>query len=329
MKNQGALTVIAVILTCLPVVSLRAQPAAVQQLENTQQAQQQNSLLSPLAPGDTAPELYPGENSDIGPQRILKLNSRPTPWEVFFDSQVFYTNNATFTDTPKTASGVLVNTAQVSYSPAPSKLGPGAFAPSVGFTSQWYNYGRRSLHPLSFDAQTVFLNGKYNLGNHWQIFGGLNYTRLLKPNYEESYVEFSPDLGVQRFFSIRDNMLFIAGDEVAYHFTYVPPVPGSPNNINNRLDESVNLAFAWQVTGHLIAQSYYRFEYSYYRQDTLLIASRSDYLNTFGVTLAWYFNKSASLRTFFNYNAKQSSDPFVSDYHEYDGGFGASLDLKF
>src|SRR5271163_3429627 len=96
MKNQGALTVTAVILTCWPVVALRAQPAAVQQLQNTQQSQQQNALSSSLIPDTTAPELYPGENSDIGPQRILRLTLRPTPWELYLDTQFFYTNNATF-----------------------------------------------------------------------------------------------------------------------------------------------------------------------------------------------------------------------------------------
>ncbi len=199
MKIKGALAFLTLILTCLPVVLLRAQPTADQQLQNTQQIQQQNSL-SALIPGTNAPELYPGENSDIGPQRILKLTPRPTPWELYFDSQVFYTNNATFSADPKTGSGVLVNTVQVTYSPGPYKLGSNAFAPSAGIASQWYNYGRKSLRPLSFDAQTAFLNGKYNLGAHWQIFGGVNYTRLLKPNYEESYREYLPNLGVQRLF---------------------------------------------------------------------------------------------------------------------------------
>ena len=329
MKNPGALAVLTLTLTCLPVVSLRAQPASVQQLQNTQQSQQQNSLSSSLAPGTNAPELYPGENSDIGPQRILKITPRPTPWELYLDSQYFYTNNATFSANPKTGSAVFVNTAQLSYSPGPYKLGPGLFAPSAGLASQWYNYGRHSLSPLSFDAQTAFLNGKYNLGTHWQVFGGLSYTRLLKPNYEESYREFLPNLGVQRLFTIRDNLIVIVGDQVAYHFTYVPPVFGSSTSSNDRMDETVNVALAWQLTGHLIAQPYYRFQYSYYRKDTLRTSSREDFLQTGGLTLAYYFNKTASVRTFFNYNDKKSTDLFVPDYQEGDGGLGVSVDVKF
>jgi hypothetical protein len=328
MKNKGALAVIALILTTGPLASLRAQPAAVQQLQNTQQSQQQNSLSS-LAPGTTAPELYPGENADIGPQRILKLTPRRTPWELYLDTQFFYTNNATFSANPKTGSGVFVNTAQISYSPGPYKLGSNTFAPSIGLASQWYNYARQSLARLSFDAQTAFLNGRYNLGTHWQVFGGLNYTRLLTPQYEESYREYLPNLGVQRLFSIRNNLIVIASGQVAYHFTYVPPVLGSLASINDRLDETANVAIAWQLTGHLIAQPYYRFQYSYYRNDTLQTSHRSDYLQTAGCTLAYYFTKSASARVFFNYNDKKSSDLLVNNYQESDGGLGASVDVKF
>jgi hypothetical protein len=329
MKINGALAVLAVTLTCWPAVALRAQPAAVQQMQNTQQTQSQNSFSS-LISGTTAPELYPGENSDIGPQRILKMTPRPTPWELYLDSQFFYTNNATFSTNPKTGSGVFVNTLQLSYSPGPYKLGPGSLAPSAGIASQWYNYGRKSLAPLSFDAQTGFLSAKYNLGTHWQIFGGVNYTRLLNPDYKETYREFLPNLGVQRLFPIRDNLIVIASEETAYHYTFVPPAfVGQDTKINDRFDETVNLAIAWQLTGHLIAQPYYRFQYSYYRTDTLQTSSRTDYLQTTGLTMAYYFNKAASARVFFNYNSKKSSDISVPDYQEADGGLGASLDVKF
>jgi hypothetical protein len=329
MKIKEAFAVITVILTGWPLVPLRAQPAAVQQMQNTQQSQQQSSFSS-LTSGTTAPELYPGENSDIGPQRILRLTPRPTPWELYLDSQFFYTTNATFSANAKTGSGVFVNTVQLSYSPGPYKLGANTFAPSAGLASQWYNYGRKSMASLSFDAQTGFLNAKYNLGTHWQIYGGVNYTRLLNPDYKETYREFLPNLGVQRLFSIRDNLILIVGDEVAYHFTYVPPTFGSTTtDINDRLDETVNLAIAWQLTGHLIAQPYYRFQYSYYRTDTLQTSSRTDYLQTTGLTMAYYFNKAASARVFFNYNSKKSSDISVPDYQEADGGLGASLDVKF
>ncbi|MEI9866403.1 MAG: hypothetical protein WDN00_17975 [Limisphaerales bacterium] len=71
---------------------MHAQPVNVQQFQNTQQAQQlQAPLVNPLA-STNAPELYPGEDVDVGPQRILRLNPRHKYFDVVLDSQVFYSD---------------------------------------------------------------------------------------------------------------------------------------------------------------------------------------------------------------------------------------------
>jgi hypothetical protein len=311
-------------------VSLHAQPAAVQQLQNSQQALQQQVPLADLRAGTNAPELYPGENLDVGPQRILRLNPRPTYFEALFDGEVFYTDNANF-DTSANAIGsaVFVNTVLAAFAPSEYKLGPGKFAPAVGFSSQWYNYDSSRMSSLDFDAQTVFINGRYTLDN-WQFGLGANYTRLLnQPDYNQTYREFLPNFSVQRVFPIGDNMLFAIADQVDYHFTDVPPTGGTRSDINDRFDDIVNFTYSWQMTRHFILQPFYRFQYSNYKFDTLATSDRNDYLHTFGVTLYYFFNKNVSLRTFFNYSLKQSDDPNTPAYHEYDGGLGASLNFSF
>jgi hypothetical protein len=312
------------------IFSLRAQPAAVQQLENTRQAQQQQTLLPAFAAGTNAPELYAGENVDVGPQRILRINPRPDYFEVLLDSQVFFTDNANFADSPaKIHSVVFVDTIQALFAPPPTALGPGKFAPTLGMASQWYNYENNVMSPFDFEAETFFLNGKYTLGK-WQFGGGGNFTRLVNQSaYDQTYSELMPTLGVQRVFTINDNMLFTIDDQVDYHFTEVPSLFGSRTDVNDRLDDAITFTFSWQMTRHLILQPYYRFEYSNYQHNTLLTGDRNDYLHTVGVTLAYYFNKNASLRVFFNYNRKQSDDAFTPAYHEYDGGLALSLDFKF
>ena len=65
------------------------------------------------------------------------------------------------------------------------------------------------MSPLDFEAQTFFFNGKYTLGK-WQFGGGVNYTRLVNQSaYDQSYSEMMPSLGVQRVFTINENLLFI------------------------------------------------------------------------------------------------------------------------
>jgi hypothetical protein len=288
-----------------------------------------------LRSGTNAPELYQGENEDIGPQRILRVN-RQTPaarnnyFDVTLDSQAFYSDNANFAGaSAHIGSWVFVNTAQAAFAPPPMNAGPGKLAPVVGFSSQWYNYASTKMSPLDFNAQTAFVSLRYFLGN-WQFGPGVNYTRLLSQSgYHQTYQEWLPSYSLQRVFPIGDRMAFIAGDTVDYHFTSVPFVPGTRRDINDHLDDTVFLTFNWQATQHLIVQPFYRFQYSYYKNNTLLATDRNDWLNSVGLTLVYSFNKYASLRTFFSYNTKSSDDNFTAHYDELNGGLGATLDVRF
>jgi hypothetical protein len=250
-------------------VSLHAQPVSVQQFQNTQQAQQLQAPLASLNLSTNAPELYPGENVDVGPQHILRLNPRPNYFDVLFDSQVFYSDNANFAQgSAIIGSAVFVNTVQATIAPPELNLGPGKFTPAAGFISQWYNYDNKQLRSLDFNAQTAFISGRYMVGN-WQFGLGGNYTRLLnQSDYDQTYQEFLPAFVVQRFFPIGDKLLFVIGNQVDYHFTSVPQTFGTSTEINNRFDDAVNVTLAWQMTKHFMLQPYYRFQYSNYRYDT-------------------------------------------------------------
>jgi hypothetical protein len=310
--------------------ALQAQPVTVQQFQNTQQAQRLQTPLSGLNNTTNAPELYPGESSDVGPQRILRLNPQPDYFDAFFDSQIFYSDNANFAHGPSIIdSTVYINTVQAAFTPPEFKLGPGKFAPAAGIVSQWYNYGNHRMSSFDFNAQTLFVSGRYTI-NQWQIGLGGNYTRLLsQDHYSKTYEEFLPVLALQRVFLIRDDLLFVIGNQLDYHFTDVPSTLGTATDINDRFDDAANLILNWQMTRHLTLQSYYRFQFSNYRFNTLQNSDRNDYLNSFGITLAYCFNKNVSLRTSFNYNFRHSDDPYTLDYHEYNGGIAGSLNFTF
>ena len=275
--------------------------------------------------------MYAGESTDVGPQRILRLNPRPDYFNVVLDSQVFYSDNANFAQGKFILdSTVYVNTVQAAFTPPDFKLGPGKFTASGGGISQWYNYGNHRMSALDFNAQTLFLSGRYTLGD-WIFSLGVSYTRLLnQEHYDQTYQEYLPVLAVQRIFPISEKLLLVAGNQVDYHFSSVPATPGAGSTeINNRLDDIASLTLSWQLTRHLILQPSYRFQYSNYRYSTDQTTDRNDYLNSFGITLAYYFNKNVSLRTFFNYSLKQSDDPLTPAYHEYNGGLGGTLNINF
>lgn len=316
-------------------LTLHAQPAAIQHLQNDQIIRELSTPPSTFASPTNAPNLYPGENLDVGPQRILRQTPRNLYFDVLLDSQIFTTDNAKYDSQGHTVSSVVfVNTVQAALTPPPVQWGEGKFAWAIGIASQWYNYGQEES--LDFNAESAFLSGKYTVGK-WQIGAGLTLTRLVDQiHYSETYREFMPNLGVQRIIPLNDRMFFTVGDLIDYHLTQVPtvvipavpPVRSRPD-INNRLDDIASVTFTWQPTRHLLIQPYYRFQYSYYEYDSLGNYSRNDYLQSFGVTAAYYFNANVSLRAFFNYNRRQSSDPFTTQYLEMNGGPGLTLEIKF
>jgi len=308
--------------------ALRAQPAAVQQFQNFQLSQP--SLLNNLMAGTNAPDLYRGENEDVGPQRILRLNPRPKRFDVTLDSQVFYTDNANFALSPDNiGSFVFVNTFQAAFTPPPVTWGPGNFAPAIGLASQWYNYGKPSMQAFDFEAQTLFVNGKYSLGL-WQIGLGASYNRLVdQSSYDETYREFLPNLGVQRIVPLCQKLFLVLGDQVAYHFSQEPLLPGSRADINNRFDNTVNVSLNWQVAGRVIVQPFYRFQYSFYPYNTAQTGGRNDFFHGAGLTVAWYATSQVTCRAFFNYNLKRTDDAYIPAFEELNGGAGLSFDWKF
>jgi predicted porin len=312
------------------ILSLHAQPAPIQQLQNNQITRQLQPPVPILSPGTNAPELYPGENLDVGPQRILRMMPRHTYLDVLFDSQAFLTDNANYApEQAAISSWVFINTVQAAFTPPAVEIGPGKAAVAVGLASQWYNYGDNRMESFDFNAETLFINGNYTVGK-WQFGAGINLTRLVnQENYDESYREFMPNLGVQRMIPLNDRMFFTVGDLVDFHLTEVPSVLGSRSDINDRFDNIASLAFTWQATRHLLVQPYYRFQYSNYQHDTPGTFGRNDYLQSVGLSAAYYFTRQVSLRAFYNYNRRQSNDPFTPAYLEMNGGPGLTLDIKF
>lgn len=262
-------TIATITLAAGGVWSLHGQPAAIQQLQNNQITRAFQPPPSSLAVGTNVPELYSGENTDVGPQRILRLIPRHTWFNVLFDSQAFFTDNANYAPEPfAVSSWVFVNTVQAAVSPPTVALGPGRAAVAIGLASQWYNYGDNRMESFDFNAETFFVNGNYTVG-HWQLGAGVNLTRLVnQENYDETYREFMPNLGLQRVIPVNDRMFFSIGDLADYHLTEVPSVLGSRTDINDRFDNIASLAFTWQPTRHLLIQPFYRFQYSNYQHDT-------------------------------------------------------------
>ena len=307
-----------------------AQPVPVQQFNNEQQRRQFQEPLVGITTSTNAPELYPGENEDVGPQAILKLNRSRTLFDMSVDTQFMYTDNNRLTDDNKIDTALAINTVQFAVAPTAYALGPGEFAPSIGFRSQWYNYGLgagESEDVLDFNAQTVFALMQYQYQQRWVFGGGLDYTRLLdQQKYNEFYTEITPHLFVQRSFPIRDNLAFSASWQGMYHFTTVDPLPKS--DVNDRVDNTLGLVLSYQPIEKLVLQPFYRFQYTYY-PDTAFNTDRSDYFNIVGAAVSYYFTPRLVARIFATGTFRESDDSNISSYQKFDTGIGAFFAVNF
>ena len=320
-------------------VSSQAQPSAatsVQQMQNFQQNMTQQKPLLSLRTGTNAPETYPGEDKEVGPQHILRLLPLHTLFEVDVDSQYLYTDNAMLTRRPVRSSTELVNTIRAAISPTPYKMGNGRFAPSIGYLSQWYDYGLGGddLSAMDFNVQTAFASAKYLFPNDWSVFGEFDYTRLSSQQLiKHFYSDYTPIVGVQRLIQVGNRGLISASLQADYHDSWTI---NSPNNSQDRADGIFSLAFGYQFTPHFMVQPSYRFQYTYYQHATSTTpgingpSGRNDYLNSFGITAAYYFTPNLSLRVFANDDIKMvDHDKLAPQYHDYNFGVDLSYSIRF
>ena len=329
----------------LSAVSLRAQPlapTATQQHQNFQQSMEQQKPLISLKTGTNAPEIYEGENADVGPQHILRLLPQRTWVMVRADSEYLYSDNVLLTQHNTTPGTEFVNTIQAAFAPTAYKVGPGRFSPQVGYLSQWYNYGLGGpgtangggqMSAVDFNVQTVYASAKYQFPRNWTAFAEFDYNRFLsQANYNEFYNEFVPSMGVQRLIQVTDNSLLAVGLQADYHSSWTA---NAPHNSQDRADGIFSVSFAYQFTPRFVVQPYYRFQYTYYRfatsPDMIHHASgRDDYLNSFGLSAGYYFTPNLSLRAFVNDDIKDiQHDPLAPRYHACNIGADLAYSIRF
>lgn len=314
-------------------------PGAINQVENVQLQQHlDQTAQQTFNEGASAPELYPGEDKDVGPQSVLRFKPRQPLFEAMADAQYFYTDNMFLDDQNKISTAVLVSTVEVALTPKPFDLAGGEVAPRLGYRHQWFDYGfdgktlPQTGTPLSdydFNAQTCFADLQWSHGN-WKVGAGLDYTRLMSTSdYDQFYQEWLPHWGVQRVFPLNGKAVFSLGYEGNYHFsdsaTAQPPF--SQNGFDDRTDQMLAATYVQMLGKYAVIQPYYLFKYTYFTQSTT--GSPNVCLNSFGLALYWILCPNCNVRAFVGYDIKNSDNSSVPEYHQFDAGGGVNIAFKF
>jgi len=322
-------------LLLLAVLEASAQvPGALDQVDSAQQRRAaEQAARASFAPEQPAPELFPMESSDIGPQSVLTTKPRKTLFEAVADAQYFYTDNMFLTEHNKQKAGVLLSTAQFALAPSAWEMGPCRFSPRIGYRAQWYDFGldgaRRDgstvrLNEFDFNAQTAFADVQCSRGN-WICGVGFDFTRLLTTDhYDEFYKEYVPRWSVQRLFPVCEKAAFSVGYEGDYRFSEANDFFN--DDFNDRTDHALFALCTMELCKYAVLQPFYRFKYTRFTTET----DRQDYLHSVGVALYCFITPQLSLRAFAGYDWKRSDGRNAgSDYEKLDAGGGVNLTLRF
>jgi hypothetical protein len=327
-----------------------AQAGAIQQVDSAQQRRQLDQ--SAAATSEVAPELYPDEASDVGPQYVVVYKPRKTYFDAMADVQYFYTDNVFLGDSSgKTSADVMVGTVQLALAPTPYELAGGELAPRVGYRHQWYLFGllsekrqdvfnfetftteaNASLDVFDFNAQTVFTDAQWSHG-HWTAGAGFDFTRLMdSSSYNQFYREYVPRWGLRWLYPLTASATASIAYEGNYRITDTKVVfgPGADDS-NDRTDHSITATYTQNLCPHALIQPYYRFRYTRFTDfvATPATESRNDYLNSVGLAFYCFFTDYINLRAFVSYDVLNSSDQSVPDYKRFDAGGGVNLNIRF
>ncbi len=318
----------AVLLLAAGAVRLAAQnPGAMDQVNSVQQRRQLDSSVQ-FKEGDSAPDIYPGESSDTGPQSVLLIKPRRKLVEGVLDSQYFYTDNAYLQRDTHKYSGVLVSTAQAALAPSPYELFGGESTPRIGFRQQWYDFLEYQTHTPDynvndFNAQTIFADERWVRGN-WVFGAGFDYIRLLSTHdYSQFYEEYVPRWEVMRIFPLTERHAFSLAYQGFWHWSHGPKFLQPNTDFYDRLDEGILATYNWTPCKQAVIQPYYSFKYTHFTT-----IPREDYLHSVGLALYCMVNDWISVRPYVSYDRKFSST-HQDGYARFTGGGGVNLTVRF
>jgi hypothetical protein len=318
-------------------VTARAQIGAVNQVDSSQNRSQLNRTAT-AAVSNSVPELYAGEESDVGPQSVVQTGSRRKLFEAYADVQYFYTDNLFLNDREKIDTGVLASTVEFALAPTAYPLGSGTFAPRLGYRHEWFDFGldgeglrfpRMKLDNLDFNAQTVFSDALWTRG-HWSFGGGLEWTRLMETDgYHQFYQELVPSWTARWTLPLCDKSAFAVSYDGDYRWTHSDRefLEFSRNDATDRTDHSLELTFTEVLCQHAVFQPYYRMQYTHFAAYPL--GPRNDYLNSFGAGLYWIICPNFTVRTYADYDVMISGNNRVNGYHKLDAGGGIDVSIRF
>ncbi len=329
-----------------------------QQLQK--QAEDERAKKAPSE--DEPPETYPGENDDLGPQKLLKKKKRKPLFDFSSDTMLTWTTNALAVGKQKTLasgrktdaardSGVLAETLSLAFAPQPLDIGIGKLGIRAGYRQLLYVYNAlqsSTLNKNSFEMGTAFVGTSLTFLDNWNASLGSDYSRILKlsspsrspykhtfdaGDFQESFVDWSPNWSLMRSIKLSEKLSMIAMYSGAYHFTETDPVNGTRDgsNRNDKLDDTLMASLMYSVNSKWMLQPSFRFTHSLYTQPNEFQVHRRDITSSPGFSVIWTPAPQLSFRASAGGEFRKSNlnDGSAPDYRKFEAAVGISAMIKF
>lgn len=284
----------------------------------------------------TAPELFPGESDDLGPQQLLLKKPRPKLFELSAETQALYSSNAFLSEAGHRGVGVFVQNASLTFAPRPIEIGETKLAFRAGYRQQFWFYEptTKNLNALDFTFSGIFSSVRAILSDEWSVNLGLDYSRVLgfsdRSNWmsaPENYVDWTPSLSVDYSKKLSDTVGFSASGMTSVHVTDSPSWRGrNSTRDNDRVDYSVVASLSWQAASKFVVQPNVRVQRVDYFE-----GKRADWFMSAGVGFIVPLTEAFSVRASVSFEQRESNDLLFGtpDYRKTDASLGVSGFLRF
>jgi hypothetical protein len=246
-----------------------------------------NALKKPVPaekPADeVAPETYPGENADLGPQVLLKQKKKRDPlFEFSSDTMFMWTSNALTAGWSDPANGprdtgIVAETLSLAFAPKAWDVGSGKLSLRTGYRQVFWVYDVRDRVPINpelgynglnlnnFQVSTIFTNARYSFAENWAASFGVDYTRVMNQSpaqdwkiqnfgdtsnfWKESYKDINPNWSLDRSIALGEKAGISLTYSGGYHFSELPTAFPNSSSLGSsyldKLDNAFTVGFAY------------------------------------------------------------------------------------
>lgn len=282
------------------------------------------------------------DSSDAGAQRPIFQKTQKISAFGGLDSRYFHRNNPlSSADTLSfIETAMWINTAYLGASFEPIEIEDAVITPYAGVSYTSTEYLESGLDTLGFYSTSAYVLLMTQHSSGWMLRSGISYAMdKSESTEEETYMEFYPNVGAMKIYSISDSTIGIIDFSGGYHKSQSDPNPFGPGTSTGELDNfDITASYSLRIMyGNLIISPRYGLSYKNYTKGNVSVNNgREEFIHSANLKFDYPINENLNISLFGAYSQRESSggqlqDAGIIDYdfHSTDAGVSIGLNTTF